>query len=287
MNKNRLISRQDAAEILQCDQQTISNWVEWGIIKGHMVNRRLMVDSKTIEEILDTVQDANQAKTRIEAIKRDLLKEEQELQSKINDTRNALRLWKHTSIGYIGKEAAYSMLLSYHPLFSETELSIIKSLIEVGDISAVAANYGLSSARISQIACKVVRKIRNAERYGALIDKIDRLEEENENLKNQLLLAGEKVEEVENVAENSVLLSKNIVDLPFTVRAINVMKMAEIQTVGDMISFKKSELLRFRNMGKKTLRELEEFADKYGLEFGMKVPNSLHSEKFLYNQRYR
>ena len=286
MNKNRLITRQEAAEILQCNQQTISNWVEWGIIKGHMVNRRLMVDSKTIEAVLDTAHDANQAKTRIEAIKRDLLKEEQELQSKINDTRNALRLWKHTSIGYIGREAAYNMLLSYQPLFSETELSIIKSLIEVGDISAVAANYGLSSARISQIACKVVRKIRNAERYGELIDKITKLEEENENLKNQLLLAGEKVE-IEKVDEKSVLLSKNIVDLPFTVRAINVMQNAEIQTVGDMISFKESELLGFRNMGKKTLRELKEFADKYGLEFGMKVPDSLHSETFLYNHKHR
>lgn len=286
MNKNRLISRQDAAEILQCDQQTISNWVEVGIIKGHMVNRRLMVDSKTIEAILDTAHDANQAKTRIEAIKRDLLKEEHELQLKINDTRNALRLWKHTSIGYIGREAAYNMLLSYQPLFSETELSIIKSLIEVGDISAVAANYGLSSTRIAQIACKVVRKIRNAKRYGTLLDEVDRLEEENKNLKNQLLLAGEKVE-IEKIVEKSVLLSKNIVDLPFTVRTINVMQRAEIQTVGDMMSFKKSELLRFRNMGKKTLRELEEFADKYGLEFGMKVPDSLHSETFLYNQKHR
>lgn len=282
--KNRLISRQDAAEILQCDQQTISNWVEWGIIKGHMINRRLMVDSKTIEEILDTAQDANKAKIRIEAIEKELHKQEQELQSKINDTRNALRLWKYTSVGYIGREAVYNMLLSYQPLFSETELSIIKSLIEVGDISAVAANYELSSTRIAQIACKVVRKIRNAKRYGALIDEIDRLEEENENLKNQLLLAGEKVEKVD---EKSVLLSKNIVDLPFTVRAINVMKMAEIQTVGDMISMRQSELMKLRNMGRKTMKELEEFADKYGLEFGMKVPDSLHSEEFLYNQKYR
>lgn len=284
MNKNRLISRQEAAEILQCDQQTISNWVEWGIIKGHMVNRRLMVDSKTIEAVLDSAQDANRAKTRIEAIKRELLKEEQELQSKVNDVRNALRLWKHTSVGYIGREAVYNMLLSYQPLFSETELSIIKSLIEVGDISAVANNYGLSSTRIVQITCKVVRKIRNAERYDILFKKIDRLEEENENLKQQLILAGEKVEKVD---EKSVLLSKNIVDLPFTVRAINVMKMAGIQTVGDMMSMRQSDLMKLRNMGRKTMRELEEFADKYGLEFGMKIPDSLHSETFLHNQRYR
>lgn len=67
------------------------------------------------------------------------------------------------------------------------------------------------------------------------------------------------------------LLKTKLVDLDLSVRALNCLKAADVETLGDLVSYNKSDLLKFRNFGKKSLTELEELVDNKGLEFGMKV----------------
>lgn len=67
------------------------------------------------------------------------------------------------------------------------------------------------------------------------------------------------------------LLKTKLVDLDLSVRALNCLKAADVETLGDLVSYNKSDLLKFRNFGKKSLTELEELVDAKGLEFGMKV----------------
>jgi DNA-directed RNA polymerase subunit alpha len=67
-----------------------------------------------------------------------------------------------------------------------------------------------------------------------------------------------------------VLMTK-LADMNFSVRALNCLKAAEIETVGELVSFTKNEMLKFRNFGKKSLNELEDFMKLHGLEFGMNV----------------
>ena len=69
------------------------------------------------------------------------------------------------------------------------------------------------------------------------------------------------------------ILKSRLVDMDLSVRALNCLKAAEVDTVGELVSFSKSELLKFRNFGKKSLIELEEFIKSKGLEFGMNVAN--------------
>ena len=45
---SRMISRQEAAELLDCNPQTVTNWVEKGFIKGHIIGRALMIDRNSI-----------------------------------------------------------------------------------------------------------------------------------------------------------------------------------------------------------------------------------------------
>ena len=54
-----------------------------------------------------------------------------------------------------------------------------------------------------------------------------------------------------------------------SVRALNCLKAAEVDTLGDLVSFNKSDLMKFRNFGKKSLTELEELVIVKGLNFGM------------------
>ena len=65
------------------------------------------------------------------------------------------------------------------------------------------------------------------------------------------------------------LLKTRLTDLDLSVRALNCLKAAEVETLGDLVTYTKNDLMKFRNFGKKSLTELEELVDTKGLQFGM------------------
>lgn len=67
------------------------------------------------------------------------------------------------------------------------------------------------------------------------------------------------------------LLKTRLLDLDLSVRALNCLKSAEVETLGDLVSFNKADLLKFRNFGRKSLTELENLVKSKNLEFGMNV----------------
>jgi DNA-directed RNA polymerase subunit alpha len=67
------------------------------------------------------------------------------------------------------------------------------------------------------------------------------------------------------------LLKTKLVDMDLSVRALNCLKAADVETLGDLVAFNKNDLLKFRNFGKKSLTELEDLVQTKGLHFGMNV----------------
>jgi DNA-directed RNA polymerase subunit alpha len=67
------------------------------------------------------------------------------------------------------------------------------------------------------------------------------------------------------------LLKSKLSELGLSVRALNCLKTAEVQTLGELVSFNKSDLLKFRNFGKKSLTELEALVEDKGLAFGLDI----------------
>jgi len=67
------------------------------------------------------------------------------------------------------------------------------------------------------------------------------------------------------------LLKTRLVDLDLSVRALNCLKTAEVETLGELVSYTKGDLMKFRNFGRKSLIELKELVKKYNLDFGMDV----------------
>ncbi len=67
------------------------------------------------------------------------------------------------------------------------------------------------------------------------------------------------------------LLKTRLVDMELSVRALNCLKAAEVDTLGDLVQFNKSDLMKFRNFGKKSLAELDQFVESKNLEFGMDI----------------
>jgi DNA-directed RNA polymerase subunit alpha len=82
-------------------------------------------------------------------------------------------------------------------------------------------------------------------------------------------LANEEFDE--EVLHMRQLLKTKLIDLDLSVRALNCLKAAEVDTLGDLVKFNKNDLLKFRNFGKKSLTELDELLESMSLSFGMDV----------------
>ena len=91
----------------------------------------------------------------------------------------------------------------------------------------------------------------------------------------RITLDSEIKAETEEFDETSLhmrqLLKTKLVDMDLSVRALNCLKAADVETLGDLVSIAKSDLLKFRNFGKKSLTELEDLVDNKNLVFGMNV----------------
>ena len=79
----RMISRNEAAELLDCNPQTVTNWVEKGIIKGHMVDNRLMIDRESITQYFDSLKDLADMEKKLADVKN-------EMQAKIDDMQEII-----------------------------------------------------------------------------------------------------------------------------------------------------------------------------------------------------
>lgn len=73
----------------------------------------------------------------------------------------------------------------------------------------------------------------------------------------------------EEVLRTRQLLQKKLVDMNLSVRALNCLKSADVETLGELVVYNKTDLLKFRNFGKKSLTELDEMLANLNLSFGM------------------
>ena len=92
---------------------------------------------------------------------------------------------------------------------------------------------------------------------------------------DRMALSAEEISTSGEFDEDSLhvrqLLKARLSDMDLSVRALNCLKAADVETLGELVSFHKSDLLKFRNFGKKSLVELEELVLSRGLSFGMNI----------------
>jgi DNA-directed RNA polymerase subunit alpha len=75
----------------------------------------------------------------------------------------------------------------------------------------------------------------------------------------------------EEVLHMRQLLKTKLVDMDLSVRALNCLKAADVETLGDLVQFNKTDLLKFRNFGKKSLTELDDLLESLNLSFGTDI----------------
>ena len=305
----RLISRDEAALLLDVTPQTISNWVEKGILKYHKVDHQLKIDKATIEKYFDTISDLAFIEKRISAAKRDLQLTERELEKNLDDTRSAIHLLGKGVPAYLLNEILTTVIeASGNDVLKERERNILTMLLEGKDVVDVAEYYGLTRSRIMQIASHAVRKLATVKTYSDLRKEYKQLVFENKNFpivvqsfKNRIK-ALERLNDIEDapVSEYDYLLgdkggtftawmNTKVIDLNINVRSLNCLKAADIETLGDLVKCNKTDLLKFRNFGKKSMTELDDLLDSMNLHFGMDVDAIIaaDTEKMMWERKSR
>ena len=93
--------------------------------------------------------------------------------------------------------------------------------------------------------------------------------DEKITLENSELDVNEEFDE--EVLHMRQLLKTKLVDMDLSVRALNCLKAADVDTLGDLVQYNKTDLLKFRNFGKKSLTELDDLLESLNLSFGTDI----------------
>jgi DNA-directed RNA polymerase subunit alpha len=75
----------------------------------------------------------------------------------------------------------------------------------------------------------------------------------------------------EEILRMRQMLNQRLQDMDLSVRALNCLKAAEVETLGELVKYHRNDLLKLRNFGKKSLTELDELLERNGLAFGMDI----------------
>ena len=303
----RLLSRDEAALLLDVTPQTISNWVEKGVLKGHFVDRLLKIDKATIEKYFDTLSDLAFIEKRIFSAKRDLQLAEKELEKNLDDTRSAIHLLGKGVPAHLLNEIFSAIIeASGDDVLKEREKTILTMLLEGKDVEFVAEEYGLTRSRIMQIVSHAVRKLATVKTFSELRREYKQLVFDNANFQNVIEALQNRIKKLERInnidtapvseydyllgdkgGTFTALMNTPVYDLDISVRSLNCLKGADVDTLYDLVKCNKTDLMKFRNFGKKSLTELEDLLESLHLHFGMDVDAIIaaDSEKMIWERK--
>lgn len=280
---NNLISRDEAAKIVGVDRQTISNWAKKGILKPVPVTNKCFHFYKDqVQSLSDGLKEIAHLESQVEFYKKQLSSTIREYEDAITEYKKEiwLRISSKNHVGIVAELLEKCVGI----MFPESRhKNFIYQFIKGKDTKSIAEENGLTPERVLQIIARGIRMLN-------CVDDYDKKTKENEELKKkngfleiqakELLDENMKMQEELSKVDNSVIvkgyepvtqydLSTKIKDAGFSKRCINCFVVAEIDNIYDVVKKSKTDFLKYRNFGKRSLCEIEEFLENHGLWFDM------------------
>lgn len=263
------MTRNDAAAYLGVDPQTITNWVNKGLLGGYndKSSKRFWVNANDVKKYSEKYKMLSVSEDLLDREQKELLASERKVNAKMQMLmHDALNV---SSFSYDKIGGSLCALLELTSQGGMREKKIMQAFFNGDRISNIAEELELSRERVRQIVVKAIRKFNYAiKELADLKQENNSLKEEIKNVKMQLIMQeGEEEEQSEDVPPS--VFSIRLVNCNLPVRVLNVTKAADIDTIGDLVQYSKFEMVKFRNFGKKSLMQLDEFIHEMGLEWGM------------------
>lgn len=259
-----------AAEALGVSAQTVRNYVTRGVLSHTVISGHSYVNADEVEALRVPIGDVEEAKARLEAMR-------QEHEALTGEWREKIRILRH-ELRLLGTQrlARETFYLSLVDMLGEDEevthrmKTILQSLLMGDTFEEIGEYLGLTRERVRQLAEKAIRKAAHLIDLRTLKEENARLKQENETIRTQIrpllsLVDDGKTDDV------YALLVTPVNDLELSVRTLNCLKNFNLKTVGDIARMNKSTFMRIRNMGRKTITEVEDYLASVGLCFGYDV----------------
>lgn len=299
-----MISRQEAAELLDCNPQTVTNWVERGIIKGHIVGKFLMIDRDSIEQLFDTVKDVADTEQKLVDRKRELQDELRKVDELVEDIRGAATESKKTYWDKSFRSIISSAIELNQHILHDRERKVLMGFVLNQNANELAEDMGLTRERVRQIACKAMYNLVNGFNLIKILDKQKLLEQQVVEYNMHLEKLGEiassyevrqdimqsymLINHYERECSPMVTLLKNRVeDLPLSTRTKNVLIASDFITLGDIVKKDKASFEKARGFGKKCIEELDLYITKVGLSFAMDVDSIVVDDIQQWMERHK
>ena len=296
------MQRKEAARWFGVEEQTISNWIKSGILTGRKIGGLVFVDKETVTCHSDTLQQIKQTEERLQRKLLEAKEREDSLDKRIEDIAKAETSVPTAMPQWMIKELFRAIInTAGYDVLTSPEWQVLSDINDGLSISQTCDKNWISREVAMKRIRSAFRKIQAMKSFSEVRKECKKLQESNQILENmvdllnkELKVAREKIEANETqreareaieqsyqnlppiyqgedgIARLSEVLTWKIFDTTLSTRIINAL-LPEIRTIGDIVIHEKRFFEGYRNLGKKSINDLEEFLELQDLSFGMDI----------------
>lgn len=271
MIEEKYISRIEAAKQFGCDKQTISNWLSDGLLQGKKIKGMTYITRESFNAIMDEDKDSLHPPMTVQEYREKVAYQNAYFTEKIEEIKEK-GLKRIQEVAFFGvkmkpKELVELLCKTTNTNLSDREKYILQASLYMS-IPEIAEYFNLTPERTRQIFEKSNRRLRKHN------NRIEELEEENKKLTERAYKQHLQIKDLQSnkrippiSIEKQNLLNRKLTDFEFSERVINIFNATDIRTIGDLYGKTRRELMRYRNLGKKSMNEIDMFMDELKLTF--------------------
>jgi len=284
MANYKYIGRKEVAEILGVTPQTISNYVEKGFFDTKRIGCMVYINKETMFDKLPEIKEVVSLENAIEDYK-------QELEKVFCEYRESVRRGRESVLGnkplrYMN--AMHRLMDTFKTLkidYREDAVDLMHDYFYPVRADRLEDMF-VSESRIMQLITRTLIKaderindlLQTEQEYHKLQERTRKQHIKLEEMRKEIFVLEKELADKEDKEKLSnkplnmevyELLNTRLSELNFTVRALNILLSLGVYTIGDLIRCTPKKLMKCRNFGKKTLREVNELLEVLHLKLGM------------------
>ena len=282
MSKAKFISTSVAAKLAGVTSETIRNLCQAGTLQYQKRGILYYVSREDVEKYKSTIEAIYAATKDINEYCAELEFDAENLRIKHEDYRERMMFLEMFPKRIVATlELLKAVVYNYkdineeHDCFDPRYADVVLAVLNGKPYREIAERMKLKEPSIAAIWRKALRKFAyTMNRIDVLEKEVERLNKEVENRESIILDLNSKLDNQETIEQNEykrmrILLAKDVCNLELSVRVLNVLRYAEINTLGDLVKLNRLDLMKFRNFGRKSLMELDELLENNGLSWNM------------------
>lgn len=287
MNK-KFYTRTEAAEVLGVHPQSVSNYAAKGVLHEIRYGNYIKYPAEEVDALRNIPEFYKNEE--IEAAVRKMREEMEEMQAQLATGYKEMReefkrvfTDGHTQTWFRYRELVWSIFnLAADETITYRDKEIVRDVLDLDTLQDIADRYDLTRERVRQIFERSLRRVLRfrdiaTSRLETANGAIEELKKKNSKLEATVWAlahpeTGKPAEEVVSELEQYRRLPPfniKLKDYGISVRAYNCCKAADIETIGDLCSKTRLQLMKLRNFGRKSFNELDGLLEKMNLGWGM------------------